>query len=79
MEASLHRDELDVDAAVGTNNEEKKAKVALWKQFEKEYEDLNLGPVYDCICFHDGERWQAAIDTSETGIWLFVFYCSQYL
>jgi tripeptidyl-peptidase-2 len=68
LEASLHREESSTSSSSdGANNEERKAKLALWKQYEKEYEDLDLGPIYDCICFHDGERWQAAIDSFETG------------
>lgn len=32
---------------------------------DKKYNDL--GPVYDCVVFFDGEMWQACIDTTEKG------------
>ncbi|KAJ1951653.1 hypothetical protein EC988_003992, partial [Linderina pennispora] len=31
----------------------------------EQYRDC--GPVFDCVVFHDGDQWRAAIDTSETG------------
>lgn len=46
---------LDVD--------ELKTCMAQLRLLEKDHEDP--GPVYDCILFHDGEMWQAVIDTSE--------------
>ena len=35
------------------------------KCIEKDYEDV--GPVYDCVVFFDGECWNGVIDTTETG------------
>lgn len=42
-----------------------KCRINLLRNLEKEAEDP--GPVYDCVVFHDGEMWQAAIDTGESG------------
>uniref|UniRef100_A0A2R5LKX2 Tripeptidyl-peptidase 2 n=1 Tax=Ornithodoros turicata TaxID=34597 RepID=A0A2R5LKX2_9ACAR len=54
----------------GSNNlklekENCEAQVEILGNMEKKFEDL--GPVYDCIVFHDGEMWRAALDTSERG------------
>lgn len=43
--------------------EEIKTRVAQLRLIEKDLEDP--GPLYDCLVFHDGERWQAVVDTSE--------------
>ncbi|XP_014283046.1 tripeptidyl-peptidase 2 isoform X1 [Halyomorpha halys] len=54
-----------------TNRAEKLSKedvdcqVECLNQFEKKYSDV--GPVYDCIVFHDGESWSACLDISEQG------------
>lgn len=45
--------------------EEIKMRVAQLRLIEKDLEDP--GPLYDCLVFHDGERWQAVVDTSEVG------------
>ena len=42
-----------------------KCRINLLKSLEKDSDDP--GPIYDCLVFHDGDCWQAAIDTSETG------------
>jgi len=45
--------------------EELEAKVDVLNTLEKKHNDL--GFVYDCIVFHDGEIWRACLDTSECG------------
>ena len=46
--------------SIGANADEVaddlKARIALMKNFEKDRNDP--GPIYDCLVFHDGERWQ---------------------
>eukprot|EP00795_Rhopilema_esculentum_P016379 gene16379-7781_t len=46
-------------------HEDCKAAVEVLNSLEKKYKDL--GPVYDCVVFHDGDDWCACIDTTETG------------
>jgi len=68
LEAQLQR-ELIAAGTMASGSEEAadeiKARVAVLKSLEKDYDDP--GPIYDCIVFHDGERWQAVVDTSGTG------------
>lgn len=41
------------------------AKLEVLTMHDKKYNDL--GPVYDCVLFHDGSKWMACVDTSECG------------
>lgn len=45
--------------------EDLQAQLDLLKDFENKIKDV--GPVYDCIVWNDGETWRACIDTSEKG------------
>ena len=49
------------------NSDELAARQSMLKSFESTAEDTDVGPVYDCVVFHDGERWLGAVDTSESG------------
>lgn len=63
-EASI-RQELSETSSNADSYAELKAKLELYKSVEKEFEDI--GPLYDCLVFHDGEHWNGVIDTTETG------------
>lgn len=45
--------------------EDLEAKVDFLNSLNKKYVDV--GPVYDCVLFRDGQIWRACIDTSEEG------------
>lgn len=45
--------------------EDLEARVEYLNNVEKKFNDL--GPIYDCVLFNNGDYWQACIDTTETG------------
>jgi tripeptidyl-peptidase-2 len=47
------------------DKEDLKTQLEELNSYQKGYDDA--GPVFDCVSFHDGEHWRAAIDTSESG------------
>lgn len=61
----------------GSNVEDLKIRVAQLRLLEKDQEDP--GPLYDCVLFHDGERWQAVIDTAEVTLLQRSMYILLYL
>ncbi|BFZ00765.1 hypothetical protein BsWGS_03804 [Bradybaena similaris] len=48
-----------------TSREDLQAKVDILNSIDKKYTDL--GAVYDCVVFYDGETWRACVDISEEG------------
>jgi hypothetical protein len=52
----------------GSHVEDLKTRIAQLRLLEKDQEDP--GPLYDCVIFHDGEMWQAVIDTLEVTLFV---------
>ncbi len=72
LEAQLRRELAEWDEAYpDASAEQKGQREELEKRLEQlrhmaeHYEDP--GPIYDCVTFHDGEVWRAAVDTNEDG------------
>ena len=45
--------------------EDLEAKLEILTNSEKKFHDA--GPIYDCVLFHDGEKWNCCVDTTEQG------------
>eukprot|EP00158_Paraphelidium_tribonemae_P009110 Partr_v1_DN28774_c0_g1_i4_m63419 putative tripeptidyl peptidase ii len=54
-----------LDEAASLAKMDLEARIEALTEAFKSYEDV--GPVYDCVLFHDGKVWRAAVDTFETG------------
>lgn len=81
-QANALRRQQELDAAEGEElslvqklaKENAEAEVELVAALDKKVRDAgvghwlnDVGPVYDCLVWHTGDAWRAAIDTSETG------------
>ena len=53
------------DEKIFAEREDLEARLAGLKSLQGSYRDP--GPLYDCLVFHDGKHWQAAVDTDEDG------------
>ncbi len=53
------------DAETKKQRDELALRLSLLQGLQKGYRDP--GPIFDCVVFHDGEVWRAAIDTDEDG------------
>ncbi|MDG2128560.1 MAG: S8 family serine peptidase [Fuerstiella sp.] len=68
LESSLRRRIQDWDSdskSQTTSLAELELQLAQLETSAKTYNDV--GPVYDCVVFHDGSVWQAVVDTDEDG------------
>ncbi len=52
-------------AKASPSRDELEARLRMLMAADRQYDDP--GPVYDCVVFHDGKAWQAAVDTDEDG------------
>lgn len=84
VEASLQRELLlsQSSSAVpasseGSHVEDLKTRIAQLRLLEKDQEDP--GPLYDCVIFHDGEMWQAVIDTPEVTLFVNLLFIALFL
>lgn len=62
---SLISDKLKLSEEQILEKQDLEAKVEILISSDKKYTDP--GPVFDCILFHDGEKWMACIDITEEG------------
>lgn len=72
LQAETHKQLTEFDEAHPKPDAEQKQRraelarrVELLQKLQTQYDDP--GPIYDCVVFHDGKRWQAVIDTDEDG------------
>ena len=71
LETEMRRDALAQDVEVGIDGAE--AQLDEWdarlEALEAEWSAFSpAGPVYDCVSFHDGERWRAVVDSDADGV-----------
>lgn len=50
-----------------SETDEFNARLTVLRSLETGTGEDDVGPILDCVVFHDGELWQAAVNTSETG------------
>jgi tripeptidyl-peptidase-2 len=75
VEAALRRRLAEADGQIAPSSakgaeakprrDELEARLRALLAADRQYDDP--GPIYDCIVFHDGRAWQAAVDTDEDG------------
>lgn len=64
-ETQLREQLADIESEKKEERKEIQARIDVLEAARKDYDDP--GPIYECVVFHDGEKWRAAIDTDEDG------------